>query len=160
MGRKQQVTGEKLLALSLWLLARSAYAARTFLSFPDSADNIRIISSTCELTDAYCTLCTNPKSLAKRKWWDNSAPAICTYRAISPSDRLPQPSAKLAAMEADARRIWLVSPYPLFLGKEKSNLVDRQGKLMSLPRDQQIPVVSHHILNGPETQGLELKAKS
>jgi hypothetical protein len=63
-------------------------------------------------------------------------------------------------MEADARRIWLVSPYPLFLGKEKSNLVDRQGKLMSLPRDQQIPVVSHHILNGPETRGLELKAKS
>ena len=42
--------------------------------------------------------------------------AIWTKRAISPSDRLPQPSAKFAAIEADARRTWLVSPNRSSLG--------------------------------------------
>jgi len=54
------------------------------------------------------------RSRAKSRWYSSSLAdprAICRNRLNSRSDRRPHPSAMLAAMEAAARRSWLVSPY-------------------------------------------------
>jgi hypothetical protein len=62
-------------------------------------------------------------------------------RAISPSDLRPQPSAKFAAIEADERRIGLVKPNRSSFGKVVCVPVDREGQLVGLPPDLQVPVI-------------------